>query len=207
MTLVKATLTNMSIAGRRPIPVLVNPDNYTIQANMSYPDITVPGLRLPLLQFVRGEAKTLAVELFLDRSNSGESLADKLGEIREFVTINSELHAPPVCRLQWGDINFSGVMAEYQEKFTMFDEQGHILRARLTVKLKAYEPASLQVTEINRQSPDRTKMRAVRTGDRYDLIAAEEYGDPRLWTVIAAANGDDRPRRLTPGRVIEVPPL
>ena len=64
-----------------------------------------------------------------------------------------------------------------------------------------------QYTEINQQSPDRTKTRAIRLGDRYDLIAQEEYGDPALWKVIAAANGDDRPRLLAPGRVIEVPPL
>ena len=207
MGLVKATLTNMSVRGARPIPVMFNPDTYTIASNISYPDITVPGLRLPLLQFVRGEAKTLAAELFLDNSNTGESLAEKLGELRAFITINSELHAPPVCRFQWGDTSFQGVMAEFSEKFTMFDESGKILRARVTVKLKAYEPANLQYTEINRQSPDRTKARAIRAGDRYDLIAAEEYGDPSLWKVIAAANGDDRPRVLAPGRVIQVPPL
>jgi hypothetical protein len=31
--------------------------------------------RLYYLQFVRGEARTLAAELFLDRSSSGQSLA------------------------------------------------------------------------------------------------------------------------------------
>ena len=38
-------------------------------------------------------------------------------------------------------------------------------------------------------------------------LAAEEYGDPALWDVLAAANGDDRPRLLKPGRLIEIPPL
>lgn len=89
----------------------------------------------------------------------------------------------------------------------MFDDKGKVLRARVTVKLKSYEAANLQYTEINPQSPDRSKSRTARAGDRYDLIAFEEYGDPALWPVLAAENGDDRPRLLSPGRLIRVPPL
>lgn len=207
MALVKATLKNLSVDGAQPIGVMFNPDNYSITTNMLYPDISVPGLRSPLIQFVRGEAQTLAVELFLDRSQTGESLKPKLDEIRAFVTINSDLHAPPVCEFAWGDISFQGVMFEFSERFQMFDESGNVLRCRVTIKLKRYDPANLQNTDLNRQSPDRTKTRAIRKGDRLDLIAAQEYGDPAHWDVLAAANGIDRPRQLRPGMVIEVPPL
>jgi Contractile injection system tube protein len=207
MGLDRATLTNVSVADARPVTVMYNPTELTITSNMLYPDISVPGLRTPLLQFVRGEAKTLEAELFLDRSNSGESLQEDLKALRDFITIDENLHAPPVCRFAWGDTSFIGVMVEFKEKFQMFDEKGAVLRARVTVKLKAYESANLQYTEINQQSPDRTKIRTVRLGDRYDLIAAEEYGDPALWSVLAAANGDERPRLLAPGDIIEVPPL
>lgn len=207
MALVKARLTNASVANAEPVEVMFNPDLLTVTTNILYPDISVPGLRTPLLQFIRGEARTLAAELFLDNSNSGESLAAKLEELRAFVTIDSELHAPPVCRFEWGDTTFTGVMAEFAEKFQMFDETGRILRARVTVKLKAYEPANQQLAEIDRRSPDRTKTRTVRAGDRYDLIAAEEYGDAAYWRVLAAANGDERPRLLAPGTVISIPPL
>lgn len=207
MALVKARLTNASVANAEPVEVMFNPDLLTVTTNILYPDISVPGLRTPLLQFIRGEARTLAAELFLDNSNTGESLADKLEELRRFVSIDSELHAPPVCRFEWGDTTFTGVMAEFSEKFQMFDETGRILRARVTVKLKAYEPANQQLAEIDRRSPDRTKTRTVRAGDRYDLIAAEEYGDAAYWRVLAAANGDERPRLLAPGTVISIPPL
>lgn len=207
MALVKARLTNASVANAEPVEVMFNPDLLTVTTNILYPDISVPGLRTPLLQFIRGEARTLAAELFLDQSNTGESLAAKLEELRAFVTIDSELHAPPVCRFEWGDTTFTGVMAEFSERFQMFDETGRILRARVTVKLKAYEPANQQLAEIDRRSPDRTKTRTVRAGDRYDLIAAEEYGDAAYWRVLAAANGDERPRLLAPGTVISIPPL
>jgi hypothetical protein len=207
MALVNATLTNISVEGAKPIKVLFNPDSYTITTNILYPDISVPGLRMPLLQFIRGEARLLALELFLDQSNTGEALTEKLAELRKFVTIDGDLHAPPVCRFQWGDVTFDGVMNEFQEKFQMFDESGKVLRARVTIKLKSYESANQQYKGINQQSPDRTKTRTIRAGDRYDSIAAEEYGDPSLWRVLAQANDDDRPRLLAPGTLIKVPPL
>jgi len=207
MALIKARLTNVSVAGSTAVPVMFNPDLLTVTTNMLYPDISVPGLRTPLLQFIRGEARTLAVELFLDQSDSGESLAEKLAALRAFVTINSDLHAPPVCLFEWGDTQFTGVMSEFAEKFQLFDDRGRILRARVTIKLKAYEPAGQQFAAINPQSPDRTKARTVRAGDRYDLIAEEEYGDAKHWRVIAAANGDERPRLLAAGTVLEIPPL
>lgn len=207
MALVKAKLKNVSKEGQDPIDVMFNPESYTITTNVLYPDISVPGLRNPLLQFVRGEAQTLAVELFLDQSNTGVSLESKLAALRTFVKIDSELHAPPVCQFIWGETVFNGVMSEFSEKFQMFDESGKVLRCRVTVKMKAYDPANLQTTDLNRQSPDRTKTRAIRAGDRLDLIAAQEYGDPAQWRVLAEANGYDRPRALVPGTMIEVPPL
>ena len=206
-SMANASLTNVSVENAEPVGVLFNPSELTITTNMLYPDISVPGLRTPLLQFVRGEARTLAAELFLDRSSSGQSLAEDLQRLRDFVTISGDLHAPPVCRFAWGDTGFTGVVTEFMEKFSMFDKDGKILRARVTLKMKEYAPSALQFREINQQSPDRTKLRTVRAGDRYDVIAAREYGDPRLWPAIARANGDDRPRLLTPGDLIQIPPL
>ena len=207
MALDRATLTNVSKPGQEPVKVMFNPKELAITRNMLYPEISVPGLDMPLQQFVRGESRTLTAELFLDRSNTGDSLADDLGKLRQFVEIDSDLHAPPVCLFAWGDTSFTGVMAEFSEKFQMFDESGKVLRARVTVKLKSYEAATQQFKRLNKQSPDRTKTRTARAGDRLDLIAFSEYGDPALWPVLADANGLERPRLLQPGTLIRVPPL
>jgi nucleoid-associated protein YgaU len=47
----------------------------------------------------------------------------------------------------------------------------------------------------------------VRTGDRIDNIAAEEYGDPAKWRPIAEANDLDDPSQLEPGHVLIIPRL
>lgn len=207
MGLVKATLQNISIAGQEAIPVKFNPTEYSVTTNMQYADINVPGLRVPLVQFVRGEARTLSLELFLDRSDTGENIEGDLAELRTYVEIDEELHAPPVCRFKWGETQFDGVVTGFTEKFTMFDVNGSILRARVTISMKSYQAAELQYRELNYQSPDRTKTLVVEEGERLDLIAAREYGDPALWPVLARANGINRPRLLRAGDVLMLPPL
>ena len=56
---------------------------------------------------------------------------------------------------------------------------------------------------------NKTTVRAIKAGDRLPVIAAEVYGDPRLWRVIAEANDIDDPLRFPTaedvGRVILVP--
>jgi contractile injection system tube protein/tail protein X len=199
------------------IPVLFNPTDYTVSRNMSYAEIAVPGLPMPLLQFIRGEARTLQLELFLDSSDrtprgasdlaGSPSAEDRLVMLRTLVTIDGELHAPPVVRFRWGRTQFDGVVTSYQEKLTMFDPRGNILRARVSLQLKSYISAESLYRETNPQSPDRTRTHAVRQGERLDMIAGEVYGDPALWPVIARANGLARPRILPAGLLLVIPPL
>ena len=208
MALVKATLTNISTDDDSdPIEVQFNPTEYTMTRGASYAEIAVPGLRMPLLQFVRGDAQTLSMELFLDGSDDRQSVADSLEDLRGFVEIDEDLHAPPVCEFAWGDTTFQGVITSLNEKFALFGESGEILRARVTVTMKSYEPPEVQARTLNRQSPDREKTRVVKEGDRLDYIAFEEYGDPSLWRVIAKRNNLARPRLLTAGVVLEIPAI
>lgn len=208
MALVKATLTNISTDDDSdPIEVQFNPTEYSMTRGASYAEVAVPGLSVPLLQFVRGETQTLNMELFLDGSDARQSVASALDDLRSFVEIDEDLHAPPVCEFQWGDTLFQGVVTTLNEKFVLFGESGEILRARVTVTMKSYVPPEVQARTLNRQSPDREKTRVVKEGDRLDFIAFEEYGDASLWRVIARRNNLARPRILTPGLVLEIPAI
>ena len=61
----------------------------------------------------------------------------------------------------------------------------------------------------NRIRTSKTTVRPIRASDRLPAIAAEVYGDPRLWRSIAEANDIDDPLRFPMpqdvGRVILVP--
>jgi nucleoid-associated protein YgaU len=208
-----ATLTNLSKEKASPIYVQFNPTDYAIDRGVVYADMPVPGLRMPLLQFVRGESNTLTLDLFLDGTDARAStdpeqtVEKRLEHVREFVTIASDLHAPPVCLFQWHQTKFQGVVTSMKEKYQLFDETGKVLRARVTLTLKSFEAAEVQLREMNRNSPDRTRVRVVRDGDTLSSIAREAYGDPRLWRPIAELNGIDRPRFLVAGTALRIPSL
>jgi hypothetical protein len=216
MALQKARLVNVSVSPPVWVDVLFNPTDYGIDRGASYADLPVPGLETPILQFVRNDAESLTIELFLDRSDEGTLVEDDLAQLRQFVQIDPKLHAPPVCSFQWGASvqvhdppgpGFQGVVTSLKEKYILFDDQGRILRARVTLTLKSYKPAEVQLREINRQSPDRTHVRTLRQGERLDQLANEAYGNPRLWRIIAQANKVDRPRFVPPGTPLWVPAL
>ncbi|MEI2420493.1 hypothetical protein V6O07_09470, partial [Arthrospira platensis SPKY2] len=64
MALEKAILTNT--VSNDQIPVLFNPEEYTINRENNFAQMAIPGLRAPLLQFVAGNMQTLEMELLVD---------------------------------------------------------------------------------------------------------------------------------------------
>ncbi len=221
MGLQKAELLNVSKGDETPIKVLFNPTEYTIERNVNYAELQIPGKQLPILQFVRGEAQTLNLELFLDRTATGATIEEDLTQLRSFVTIDAELHAPPICRFQWGtsssseasvteerqrdDNTFTGVVTSFQERHLLFDEDGRVLRARVTLTLKSYRSGEAQARQTCTQSPDRTRVRVLREGETLSRLANEAYGDPRLWRLIAGENDIDRPLFIAPGTALRIP--
>lgn len=205
MALEHARLANMSVDPPTSIEVLFNPTDYGISRGADYAAMPVPGLQSPIYQFIRGESAVLSLELFLDRTNQRLTVESKLQEIRKFVIIDGVLHAPPVCRFDWGDLHFVGIVTSLRERFSLFDEHGGVTRARVALTLKSYTPAAVQLRELKRSSPDRTHLRVLREGETLAHLAAEVYGDPRLWRVIAEANDIDHPRFVPAGTPLKVP--
>jgi hypothetical protein len=198
------------------IPVLFNPPEYTITKGAQIAEIAIPGIDAPILQFIRGQTRTLALELFFDGTRVGSSLT-RPGDVRlllepvvQLGRIQPNTHAPPRIRFIWGvGLSFRGIVDNIQQKFTLFTPAGIPVRATLTLSIKEYKTLEEQLKELNLQSADHTKRRVVRRGDTLDRIAFEEYGDPAKWRPIADRNADlvPDPRRLTPGIELEIPML
>lgn len=207
MALEKARIVDVSVDPEVAIDVLFNPTGLDVEHRTGYAELTVPGLATPILQFIRGDGQVLALELFLDRTNRRETVEADLERLRRFVRIDGKLHAPPVCRFDWGALRFQGVITSLKERFTLFAEDGRVLRARLTVQIRSYRSAEVQRRELKLESPDRTRVHVFKAGETLAGLADRAYGDPRLWTVIARANDVDRPRFVAPGTPLRIPAL
>lgn len=207
MPLAKATITDVSHAGQSPISVLFNPTDLSVDRSSHYASMPVPGLSMPILQYIRGESDILNLELFLDRTDQGNDVNSDVAALERLTQIDSTLHAPPVIQFDWANFSFTGVVTSVREKLTLFSEDGRVLRARVALSLKSYKAAEVQLRDLKLSSPDRSHARVLREGETLAHIAYEAYGDPRMWRTIALANNIDRPRFIEPGTPLWIPAM
>ncbi len=233
--LVKAEFVRLDTHGNAEFPSLqvqFNPTEFTLSKAVNTTEIPIPGLDSPILQFVRGQAETLSVELFFDSTESGTAgdnvvpVTQQTDLFYQMIKIDQERHAPPVVRLTWGPYSnfpgsnmnglywsqnrsngFIGIVENVRQQFLLFSPEGAPLRAKLTVTLKEYKTVEQQVNELGLQSPDRTHSYVVQRGDTLSRIAGTHYDDPTQWRAIADNNGITNPLAIQPGDVLEIPKL
>ncbi len=195
---------------RETLTVDFNPTEYAQNAANAYAEAGIPGLQAPVIQFGRGEAQELHLELLLDTHTYGDGADIRethLRKLESFLAVDGDLHAPPPCRVVWGSLVFVGVLASLQRRFVLFLPSGRPVRARVRLSFKEYVPAEVEARRTPRNSPDKRKTWRVRDGDRLDQIAFDAYGDAASWRAIAAANGIEDPMRLETGRLLRIPAL
>jgi len=206
-----------------------NPTEISFNKAAQIAEIAIPGLDSPVLQFVRGQAETLTMELFFDTTDLGDmpdnavSVTTETDLIYELVKIDPDRHAPPICTFSW-DLDFPGadvteslgnqqrnsftcIVESVKQTFTLFSPNGVPLRAKVTLNLKEYKTLEEQFEQLRLNSPDRTHSHIVQRGDTLTSIAATYYNRPGEWRRIANKNNIDDPRRLVVGAFLTVPPI
>lgn len=212
----KAVITN-TVTGDA-VPVLFNPEEYTLDRSNNLAQSAVPGLSGPIVQFVSGGQQTLAMDLFLDTfeehrlgsrvlARAGEDVRVLAGRITGLMDIDPTTHAPPVLLFTWGTLSFTCLLARAQQRFTMFLSDGTPVRARLSVTFDEFRDVELEARQVKRETADYTKVHQVVQGDTLPVLAARHYGDARVWRPIALRNELDDPRRLELGARLVVPQL
>ena len=190
------------------IPLRFNPSEYQLQKANNFAEIGIPGLESPPIQFVRGSAEKLSLELLADTSDTLEDVREKyVNKLRDLMRLNSELHAPPIVAFSWDTQVFKGVLESLNISYVLFSPDGVPLRAKLSVTLKEYRPAAVQFRESPTLSPDFDKSFVLRRSDTLSGIAGQIYRDPARWREIARANGIVDPRRSRPGDALRLPKL
>ena len=227
--LAKATLTAEYSTGTLEIfDVQYNPTEFSLDKSVQLAEIAIPGLDSPLLQFVRGQAEKLSVDLFFDTTDDGtgagaRSVTKLTDPIYSLTKIEPAGHIPPIVTFAWNaafpgaDLppaagnqrrnSFRGVADSCRQKFTFFSPEGVPLRATLTLSLREYKTLDQQLAQLNLSSPDRTHAHLTREGETLSRVAAMYYLRPGEWRPIAEENAIDDPRRLDPGLLLTVPSI
>jgi hypothetical protein len=136
-------------------------------------------------------------------------------------------------RLVWGKAwNVQGVVTAVAERFERFDAAGTPQRSWLRMRMlrtadQATSAATAPQAAIDYAAPDPAEVPEDQLilhdvvggptaadapddppqGERLDAIAAQYYGDPSLWRVLADFNGIADPTHVPPPQTLRIPPL
>lgn len=191
---------------REQVPVSFYPTEYQVRSGARYTDDPQPGRASPATQFLGGDSETLVMDLLFDTyEDGGDVRRTYLDRFDSLLRPDPDGGAPPLCRVSWGSLDFTGVLVSTDRRFTLFARDGTPLRARVTVEFRAadpVEPADVEPVTVSEQP----RTHVVVSGDTLWAIAGAEYGDPTEWRTIADANDVEDPRQLQVGTVLEIPP-
>lgn len=209
MGLEKATIQlydpdTMKVHGEK-IKVLFNPTQYRLSKSNQFGDVAVPGLSASLIQFGKGNARSLSMQLFFDTYEEKTDVRKHTDKIIGLLDIDSELHAPPVCVFSWGKLNFVSVLERAEQTFDLFLPSGVPVRATVDVTFKEFFDGKKH--GANLQSANYAKRYVVKRGDTLSGISGKLYEDPLLWRYIAKENGIDDPLSIVPGQILVVPAI
>lgn len=205
--LTKATIRRYIPGGGDEVKVPFNPTEYQLAQSNQFAEVAIPGLAAPLLQYGRGNARTLSMQLFFDTFEQGTDVREHTQKIVRLLEIQEETHAPPVIEFTWGELQFVGVLEQANQRFTLFLGSGVPVRATVDITIKEFWDDKLQGGRTKRQTADFAKRYVVRRGDTLSGIAGRLYANPASWRPIAEENNMDNPLDLQPGRALAIPAI
>ncbi|WP_148220719.1 CIS tube protein [Xylanimonas cellulosilytica] len=209
------------------LKVQFNPSSLVLDKSPKIAELAIPGLDAPVRQFVRGLSEKLTVQLFFDSTEKGtgakaESVTRETDKFYGLVKIDPETHASAVCTFAWNEkfpgaelpamyenqrrTEFTGLVTNVKQTFSLFNPDGVPLRAVLDVTMEEYRPLEQQLKELGLKSSDHTRDHVVADGENLPLLAWRYLDEPARWRHLADANGLDDPRRLVVGSSVRVPP-
>ena len=185
------------------VPVMFNPEEYTLEQGNEIAEIGVPGLATSPVQYVRGRARSLRMELFYDTYEVGSDVRRHTQRITGLLEPDPRTHAPPVLLFLMGTFSFECILAEANQQVTMVLPDGTPVRARLSVRFQEYVRLEVETRQGFFVGPP--TLHQITQRDTLADLAATYLGDPRRWREIAEANGIDDPLRLVPGAALVMP--
>lgn len=199
--LAKATITNTSTAER--FQVMYNPDELRLEQGNNFAEVGIPGLDAPPVQYVRGKARTLAMDLFFDSYEADEDVRKHTGPLVKLLDKAPLTKAPPVLLFSMGQFNFQCVLVDASQRFTMFRRDGTPVRSTIAARFQEFVRVEIEIERGLFIGPP-TLHNVVRS-ETASAIAATVLGDPARWREVAEANGLDDPLNIPSGITLQVP--
>ena len=173
--------------------------------------------------YANSKPRTLALKLVFDGTDvsrdgglggaQGPTVAQRVAQFLTLThSVHSASHEPPYLRITWGSGRIFGSrgfkcrLKSVTTRYTAFDRDGSPLRAELDATFVDSVKDAERRREARLSSPDVTHHRVVRSGDTLPALCREIYGSAVHYLRVAAVNGLDDLRALSPGSELVFPP-
>jgi hypothetical protein len=193
--------------------VMVNPASYSRAQAIDFAPEQAIGADGKSLTYNRTLGESLSFDLWFDGTGTvpnapTESVKDQITLLRRLTyEVNGKIHTPNYLILNWGDLVFRCRLKSLTIDYKLFAPDGKQLRAKATAGFVAFMANEDSLASENRSSPDLTHAILVEAGDTLPLLCHQIYRDSRYYLAVAAHNGLDNFRVLTPGTMLLFPPL
>lgn len=201
--------------------VMFNPESFSMRHESAFdPEASQRASRQV---YVHTPAQRLSLELIIDGTGvSDYGLTTLLGlgsksvseQVKKFLDLcwrmDGDLHEPRFLRIQWGNgpiQQFDCRLQSVDITYSSFDRNGAPLRAKLSTVFVEDLDAAMRVRLEDKQSPDLSRTRIVKSGDTLPLLCKEIYGTSKHYVRVAQWNRLNDFRNLTPGQEIVFPSL
>src|SRR3712207_6450399 len=100
------------------IQVMYNPEEFRLDQGNTFAEVGIPGLDAPPVQYVRGKARTLAMDLFFDtyEHDPPEDVRRYTGQIVHLLDKLPQTKAPPVLLFSMGQFHFQCVLVDVGQR-------------------------------------------------------------------------------------------
>jgi nucleoid-associated protein YgaU len=216
--LAKATILN-TFTGES-FRVMYNPEELKLEQGNTFAEVGIPGLGTPPVQYVRGKARTLSMELFFDTYETGEDVRTRTAPVVQLLDKDARELAPPVLLFSLGRLQFQCVLVDAGQRYTMFLSDGTPVRSTLSVRFQEYVRLDVEIRQgLFFGSPTvsaavnaagavigiSSTVHVTSAGETLSGLAGAYLGDPALWRLIADANQIVDPFDLGVGRSLVIP--
>lgn len=193
----------------------INPETYSENYKVEYDLRRGQGQQSTNPKFKSTAPEELKLEFVFDGTKTAQGYVHKKQSVQEQIkklkdtvySMNGEIHRPRFLKIFWGELKFPCILTNLDINYTLFDEEGKPIRAKISTTFVNYVAQEERVARENKRSPDLTQIRGVNEGDRLDLMTYKIYNESQYLLQIAKANKLTSIRNITPGLELKFPPF
>lgn len=191
--------------------VMINPATITMGKGIIRNSEEKPHGKQAFPSLVAVAPDVLSFELLIDGTgvvDEGKNVQDEISALEDLLyNFQSESHQSNFLEIKWGHLLFRGYLTSLQINYTLFDQNGDALRAKLNLSFESYIPPAKFERDGNFSSPDMTHVKFVKQGDTLAKFCKDIYGDVKYMIQVAQFNQLVNFRKLESGTRLEFPPL